>query len=305
MVVIKDSNLAVMIKECPSVAVLLAAYNGMKWIEEQIVSIFNQQGVNVKIFISVDVSDDRTNEWSQNLAKKNRRVRVLSYGNRFGGASKNFFRLINDVDFSDFQYVAFADQDDIWLPNKLIHAVGTIKSMKICAFSSDVVAFYQDGSELLIKKSYRKKKFDHFFESGGPGCTYVFESSALEQFKDFLILNLDKANSIMFHDWLIYAYFREHGLSWHIDSKPLMKYRRHDSNVIGPNSGFEAFITRLSMVKSIWYRKEVESIYALIGAENRSELQLDRLYLIKNFWQLRRRPKEAIALLLLLISGAY
>jgi len=84
-----------------------------------------------------------------------------------------------------------------------------------------------------------------------------------------------------------------------------MRYRRHDSNVIGPNSGFEAFKKRLSMIKSNWYRKEVESIYALIGSKNRSELQLDRLFLIKNFWQLRRHPAEAIALLFLLISGTY
>jgi len=291
--------------DCPSVAVLLAAYNGMKWIEEQTNSIVNQQGVNVKIFISVDLSDDSTHEWCQNLARENSRVKILPYGDRFGGPAKNFFRLIKDVDFSVFQYVAFADQDDIWLSNKLIHAVGTIKTKKRCALSSDVVAFYQDGRELLIKKSHSQKKFDHFFQGGGPGCTYVFESMALQQFKGFLILNWEKVNRILYHDWVIYAYFREHGLGWHIDSKPLMRYRRHDSNVIGPNSGFEAFKKRLSMIKSNWYRKEVESIYALIGSKNRSELQLDRLFLIKNFWQLRRHPAEAIALLFLLISGTY
>jgi len=291
--------------DCPSVAVLLAAYNGMKWIEEQTNSIVNQQGVNVKIFISVDLSDDSTHEWCQNLARENSRVKILPYGDRFGGPAKNFFRLIKDVDFSVFQYVAFADQDDIWLSNKLIHAVGTIKTKKRCALSSDVVAFYQDGRELLIKKSHSQKKFDHFFQGGGPGCTYVFESMALQQFKGFLILNWEKVNRILYHDWVIYAYFREHGLGWHIDSKPSMRYRRHDSNVIGPNSGFEAFKKRLSMIKSNWYRKEVESIYALIGSKNRSELQLDRLFLIKNFWQLRRHPAEAIALLFLLISGTY
>ncbi len=42
------------------IAVLLAAYNGMEWIEEQIASILSQKGVSIKIFISVDLSSDRT-----------------------------------------------------------------------------------------------------------------------------------------------------------------------------------------------------------------------------------------------------
>jgi rhamnosyltransferase len=63
-----------------------------------------------------------------------------------------------------------------------------------------------------------QKKFDHLFEAAGPGCTYVFKSDALQQFKDFLILNWNAVNDIELHDWMMYAYFREHDLDWHIDS---------------------------------------------------------------------------------------
>jgi rhamnosyltransferase len=289
----------------PKIAVLLAAFNGMEWIEEQVESIFAQQSIDVDIYISVDLSTDDTHQWCQDFAKKNINIKVLPYGERFGGAAKNFFRLIRDVDFSAYDYVALADQDDIWLSNKLIHAVETIKSKKICALSSNIVAFFQDGRELLIKKSNPQKKFDHFFEPAGPGCTYVIRSKALQQFKEFLILNWGEVNSIAFHDWVIYAYFREHGLDWHIDAKPLMRYRRHESNVIGPNSGFDAYKKRISMVKSSWYRKEVASIRMLVDPDGQSDLRLDRLFLIKNFWQLRRHPKEAVALLFMLVTGIY
>jgi len=289
----------------PKIAVLLAAYNGMLWIEEQIDSINSQIEVDIDLFISVDLSTDGTYKWCQDLARNNSCIKVLPYEERFGGAAKNFFRLIRDVDFSAYDYVALADQDDIWLPNKLIHAVETIKSKKVCALSSDVVAFFQDGRELLIKKSNPQKQFDHFFESAGPGCTFVIKSKALQQFKEFLILNWDKVNSITFHDWIIYAYFREHDLSWCIDAKPLMRYRRHESNVIGPNSGLDAYKKRLSMVKSNWYRKQVTSIHRLVDPDNQSGLKLDRLFLIKNFWQLRRHPKEAVALLFMLAFGIY
>ena len=292
-------------KHSSSIAVLLAAYNGMAWIEEQIDSIFQQKEVDIDIYISVDISSDGTYEWCQNLATKNIRVNVLPYGDHFGGAAKNFLRLIRDVDFSAYDYIALADQDDVWLPNKLTHAVETIKSKKVCALSSDVVAFFQDGRELLIKKSNPQKKFDHFFESAGPGCTYVIESKALQQFKKFLILNWDHVNSAMFHDWVIYAYFREHNLDWHIDAKPLIRYRRHESNVIGPNSGFDAYKKRFFMVKSNWYRKEAASIRMLVDPNGQSHLRLDRIFLIKNFWQLRRRPKDAVALLFMLVIGIY
>ena len=111
----------------PSVAVLLAAYNGMEWIEEQVSSILSQKSISIEIFISVDLSNDKTHEWCQGLAGKNAHVKVLPYGEKFGGAAKNFFRLIRDVDFSCFDYVALSDQDDIWDSSKLHHAIRTIE----------------------------------------------------------------------------------------------------------------------------------------------------------------------------------
>jgi len=289
----------------PSVAVLLAAYNGISWIKEQVDSIFAQNAVDIDLYLSVDLSNDGTYEWCQSLAKSNPNVTVLPYGERFGGAAKNFFRLLKDVDFSDYDYVALADQDDIWLANKLSHAIASIEAKKVGAFSSDVTAFFPDGREVLVKKSYPQKCLDHFFEAAGPGCTYVFRSTALQEFKQFLLSNWAEVNRITFHDWIIYAYFREHALGWHIDNKPLMRYRRHESNVIGANSGFSAYKKRIAMVEGGWYRQQVSAIFSLLRpSEKRSKL-FSRLFLIKNFWQLRRHPKEAVILLLFLLSGIY
>ena len=53
------------------VAVLMAAFNGIKWIEEQIYSIFNQEKVNIDLFISVDTSTDGTYEYCKSIEKKN------------------------------------------------------------------------------------------------------------------------------------------------------------------------------------------------------------------------------------------
>jgi rhamnosyltransferase len=286
-------------EQLPSVAILLAAYNGMKWIDEQVVSILCQTGVNIEIFISVDVSTDSTYQWCQNLAKLNEQIKILPYGERFGGAAKNFFRLIKEVDFESYDYVSLADQDDIWLPNKLSHAIKTIKHREVSALSSDLTAFRGDGRRFLIKKSQPQKKLDHFFEAAGPGCTYVFRSDALQKFKVFLISNWGLVNKITFHDWMLYAYFRENEMRWHIDSEALILYRLHESNQIGANLGFQAYRKRLLMVKSGWYRKQVEGIQALVNPN----LSLNRFFLIKNFFQLRRKFRDAVVLFFILALG--
>lgn len=82
----------------PKIAVLLAAYNGMAYIQQQLETILSQAEVDIKIFISVDLSTDDTFEWCQQFSANQPTVEVLSYGDRFGGAAANFFRLLRDVD---------------------------------------------------------------------------------------------------------------------------------------------------------------------------------------------------------------
>jgi rhamnosyltransferase len=289
----------------PKTAVLLAAYNGMAWIEEQIDSINSQTKVDVDLFISVDLSTDGTYEWCQKLANERANVNLLPYGDHFGGAAKNFLRLIRDVDFSAYDYISLADQDDIWLPNKLIHAANMLKNNNIDAYSSDVIAFWSDGQEKLVKKSYPQKKYDYFFEAAGPGCSYVLKYQPLQQFKDFLMKNWDEVNSIESHDWLIYAFFRSREMPWYIDSKALMLYRQHESNQVGSNFGLLAYLKRIKMIKSGWYRSEVKDILKATSISDDCAFNLEKWFLIKNFYQLRRQNRDAFILLLTVLFGIF
>ena len=97
----------------PKVAVLLAAYNGMQWIEEQLASILDQSAVDLTVYISIDPSTDGTEAWCAVYAAQHPSVIVLPAAGTFGGASRNFFRLIRDVDLDKYDFVAFADQDDV------------------------------------------------------------------------------------------------------------------------------------------------------------------------------------------------
>ena len=289
----------------PKVAVLLAVYNGGLYIEEQVRSILKQKNVQIQIFISVDLSYDRSYDLCSKLQKKNSQITLLSYGKKYGSAAKNFFRLIRDVNLNKYEYISLADQDDIWMSDKITYAINEIIRRKVHAFSSDVIAFFTNGKETFIKKSHPQKKFDYLFESAGPGCTYVFKSKALQKFKNFLIVNGNKIHSITLHDWIIYAYFRAHNMIWHIDSKPLIKYRSHDFNHIGPNVGISALMKRYRLIKSGWYVSQVQKIININEIKNTNSFKLEKIFLLKNFLQLRRSSRDAFILLFLILLSFF
>jgi len=292
-------------KDKPSVAILLAAYNGSKWIQEQISTLLYQKNINISIFISVDKSDDGTYKLCKKIAKINHSIKILSYGKVYGGAARNFFRLIRDVDFSNFDYISLSDQDDIWGNTKLFHAITILKYKNVEAYSGDVEAFWKSGKRKIVKKSYPQKEYDYLFESAAPGCSYVLKSQSFQQFKVFLIKNWDRVNLIESHDWLIYAFFRSQKMSWYIDSKPLMLYRQHESNQVGSNFGLSAYLMRIRMIKSGWYRSEVERILEMTSINNDSKFNLEKWFLIKNFYQLRRQNRDAFILLIMILSGVF
>jgi rhamnosyltransferase len=287
------------------IAVLLAAFNGRNWIEEQINSILNQKDVDVTLFISIDLSEDDTNDLVTSLASVNKNIVVLPYGEIYGSAAANFFRLIREVDISEFNYVALSDQDDIWLDWKLNRAVSMLNESSSVAYSSNMTAFWADGRELLLRKSFRQCKYDHFFESPGAGCTFVFERSVLIGFKSTYesISHLAK-NVTINHDWYLYAYVRQLGLSWYIDDCSFIMYRQHSSNEVGVNSGFRNYVSRLNMVVSRWYRAQVENVLDSFAPELKPVLS-NRFFLICNFYKLRRRPRDRFALLFMLLFGLY
>ncbi|MCI3085788.1 glycosyltransferase [Escherichia coli] len=167
------------------VAVLLAAYNGEQWIQEQISSILKQKNVDVTLFISIDQSSDNTLMLCEELALSEPRINLLPYGDIFGGAALNFYRLIKDVDFTSFDYISFADQDDIWLEDKLQRA--SLFLEKYDVYSSNVIAFWSNGKAVLINKAQPQVKYDFLFEAAGPGCTYVIHRDVAIEFKKFII----------------------------------------------------------------------------------------------------------------------
>ena len=290
----------------PKVAVLLAAYNGEKYIEEQLRSILCQNGCEVTVYISLDRSDDGSESLISRIASESRNVIFLRYGDAFGAASKNFFRLFLDVNFDDYDYVALSDQDDIWLPDKVIRGVSAIKNRKVSGYSSDMTAFWPDGKKVRLKKSYPQKKYDHFMESGGAGCTCLIPSSVAFDFSQFLIRHPRDVDKVDYHDWLLYAYVKEKYGSWYIDDKSLILYRQHSGNEIGMNAGSSATLKRVKRVQSKWYRSQVSLVSGLIQKDlGGGDFRPTTVFILKNFLQCRRRPRDLFMLFVLIVVGFY
>ncbi len=286
------------VNEYPSCAVLLAAFNGERWLNDQIETIFRQQNVSVVVFISVDLSTDSTLLIAQAWAIKDKRIRLLPHGERFGSAGRNFFRLIKDVDTSSFDIVAFSDQDDLWFDFKLQRAWEHITSGKCDVYSSDVFAFWKNGNKSLVKKSFPQRKFDHFFEAAGPGCTYVLSANVYEAVAYFVRKNYYACGTVLLHDWFIYAFCRENKYSWFIDDKPTMLYRQHLNNQMGANTNWLSYSRRLKSVSDRWYRVQVTVIMEIV-ARDLIPIVMSRKFMLMNFRDLRRRPRDQVILFIL------
>ena len=294
-----------MISNFPKCAVLMATHNGEPWLADQLDSLFTQQFVELQIIVSDDQSSDGTLQILSNRVSSLSITILPKLSNPFGSANRNFMRLIRDSDIGEADYIALADQDDIWREDKLKRSIERLQVEESSAYSSDFEAFWPDGRNLIVKKSFPQREFDHLFGSPGPGCTFVFKRSLFLEIRAWVISNFDVLSSLWVHDWILYAYTRTHGHRWFIDSMPTLRYRQHNSNEIGVNFGFKAMLRRLAIVKQGRYRHDIVIIAELTGANPECVRALRRLNWFDRFWLIRHAGKfrrsftEVVALCLI------
>jgi len=284
------------------VLVLLAAYNGEDWLEEQTHSIFQQDDIETTLVVSIDQSSDNTKSLVCDLIHKYQNINKLNDSLAFGSAARNFFYLLTKVNFEHYDFVALSDQDDLWNPDKLDHALQIMLSHQVDAYSSNVVAFWPDGKKVLINKAQPQTNFDFMFESAGPGCTFVLSKELAKDLQTFLKNNFEKCNQIALHDWFIYSFSRLKGYKWFIDPKPSMLYRQHANNVIGANRGIWPMFGRLKKMTQGWYYQQILLIADILGYQQSWPIEyltrlsyMDRLKLALHARQFRRRLRDQVA----------
>jgi rhamnosyltransferase len=294
--------------EAPRVLVLLATFNGARWLDQQLDSILGQQGVQVTVLVADDGSSDGTVALVERRMSAQPTPPLLPAAGRRLGAAGNFLRLLREAPIDVHDFVALADQDDIWQLGRLARATEALDRDGAAGYSSDAMAFWADGRRRLLSKAFAQRHFDHLFEPAGPGCTYVLTATLVRALQLELRREPERFEGIGYHDWLIYAFARTHGMRWIIDAWPSVSYRQHDQNELGANFGLAGAGRRWGRLTSGWFRAQVLQIANLWpGVHGRLVVQLARLSLrdrLSLAWaarQCRRRPRDQLALAAMLL----
>jgi rhamnosyltransferase len=304
----------------PEVVVLLATYNGRNWLPEQLASVLDQEGVRVRVVALDDESTDGTRDWLVAQAAADARVTVLSSMGASGGSAPNFYRLVGLVSPPADGYLAFSDQDDIWMPGKLARHVALLRSGSHDGISSNITAFSRRGKRTLIRKNFPQRRFDYLTESPGPGSTFVLTPRLAALVAEQLADNESVARTADFHDSLIYALARGRNWSWHIDGESTVDYRQHADNVMGSNTGVGSALARLRLIRRRWHRSQaiiharaalrvappetragLEQMLALLTARGIRE----RMALARRSSQMRRRPRDRRIIGMLIAIGIW
>ena len=230
-------------KDC-HVQVLLATYNGAKFLQEFLVSLHNQNGVRIHLIVGDDGSEDETLEIVESFRLKFHKLTILD-GPRDGAAS-NFFNLLDNA---TADYVALADQDDIWKPNHLIDSIGclTPSSNEPKMIYSSVLEF-SDGTPNPKKwpKSARDHGFENFFfRNYARGCTIVLNRNLVE-----LVVSRKKPKQMIMHDWWIALVAKSCGQAIFFP-EPHIYYRLHANNAVG-NRRISKLVTTKQIISGNW-----------------------------------------------------
>jgi rhamnosyltransferase len=238
-----------------SVIVLLAAYNGEKFIAEQIESIIQQTYKNWQLFIRDDLSSDDTLSIILKYQKADSRIQVIKDGLGNLKSCKNFSVLMNNVKGSD-GYFMFADQDDVWLPNKI---EDTLKEMTVLenkyGKEYPLLAYtnftYVDEQLKVIrsKKNFKANRIKDLSFTNilaqNPiyGCTMMFNKKLLEEV-EYIPLSAEN------HDYWMALFASAFGKISYVDKKTIL-YRQHGKNISGhhDNNKFSKRVNRILVNK--------------------------------------------------------
>ena len=249
------------------VDILLATYNGEKYIREQIDSILNQTYKEFRLLISDDGSTDGTRDILNEYKAKDDRFEIFRQEENLG-VVKNFEFLLKKV---DAKYYMFSDQDDIWKDDKIE------KSFKKNEEGFDLV--YSDlevvdenlnvtyESYWKLKGIYKKiKKYNNFeslyLNNFITGCTVISKKELIDTF-----MPLPNISKFVLHDYWISLIISQNGKIAYIE-EPLIKYRQHKNNKVGSKKKSDE-LKSIDEIRSLFIQVKKEHFKVFIENEDK------------------------------------
>jgi len=290
------------------VDIVMATYNGEKYLSEQLDSIFHQTYQDFRLIIRDDGSSDNTlqvlNKYVQMHPDK---VIIVKDSIDCGSSKKNFMQALKS---STAEYTMFSDQDDFWLPEKIEL---TLKKM------IEIESLTGSNRPILVFGSYRAVDETLNDINGKLGDSQVskynlsFSSLLVQNYVNGCLMMINKTlremmgeydDAILMHDWWAALLASGGGVIEHINEE-MMLYRQHVNNVVGCVN-----------VKSIKYRfrklidpktKEASTYYykqaLLLRERNSQDLSEENLVVLDYFLELYKKNK--IIRMYRLIKGKY
>ena len=203
-----------------SISVALASFNGEKYIAKQLESILPQLAPSDEVVISDDGSTDGTLEIARNI--KDKRIKIFERPKN--GVKQNFGNAISKC---SGKYIFLADQDDIWLPDKVSEVLKVFESQKCKCVVHDAEVFDSETNKIVIKSFFKWRGsragiWKNIWKNSYIGCCMAFNASM----KEYI---LPIPNDIEMHDQWIGVLCEKYGKSVFLD-KVLLRYRRHSEN---------------------------------------------------------------------------
>lgn len=203
------------------ISVCVAAFNGEKYIEEQILSVLRNLDSQDEIIISDDGSSDRTRRIVDDLAEKDRRIRIIDGPRK--GLIKNFE---NAIVHSKGDIIFLCDQDDVWKDNKVKTVLDifgntdcTLVMHDACIVDSNLRIL---GCSFFEFKKCKKGYWRNLIKNSYIGCCMAFKRSILDYAIPF-------PDNIPMHDQWI-GLLSERVGKVEFCNEQLLLYRRHSNN---------------------------------------------------------------------------
>ena len=234
----------------PKVDILLATYNGEKYIKEQVESILNQTYENIQIIISDDCSTDNTRQVLKEY-ENNEKIKVF-YQEKNLGYVKNFEFLLKQVKSNLYM---LSDQDDVWKKEKVEKFVEKIESEKLDLVFGDLEVVdenlntlyksYNRYMHLIHKiKKYQKDYRLQYLYNCMTGCTIISRKNWIDK-----VLPLPTNSKYMIHDYWLGLVIALNGKVGYIE-EPYILYRQHGKNQVGSKKASKT-ASKLEEVRNI------------------------------------------------------
>jgi len=261
------------------VCILLGSYNGALYLGEQIQSIVDQTYRNWELLIRDDGSSDETCSIIDSYSMLDDRIQVVTDGDGNLGACGNFSRLLEFALAQGYEYYAFADQDDVWLPEKLSMMLESMK-LEESAMPEQPLLVHSDmevvdSSLKTINSSFMRYQGvaneDHdplrvlLVQNYVTGCATLINRALAEMAIPF-------PKEVLMHDWWLALCAALFGQIIYID-RPLLKYRQHNSNEIGAQS----LKSHLNPFKTSWINHWIRGRDNLVQSLHQARVLAERI----------------------------